>query len=574
MVDIDFGKYPTYDELEETLVKLTMEYPGLTKLFSIGQSPQGRELWTVEVTNKATGPAEEKPGLWIDGNTHSSEPAGTNVCLKTIWYLCSRYGRDEFVTGLLDDRVIYVLPRVNPDGAEVFLTKPYHYTAGGILNPEFWDGEGHYEEDVDGDGRSAFMRWEDPNGDWKKSRKDPRLMIKREPEDKPEDGPFYKVMREGLFLKYKPGKEVTMAPRMYLGGTNRNYPAYWAPGGLPLGGAGPFPLWEREPRAIADFWADHPNLSGCHTFHTSGGLILRESNAHPDAWFQEQGLEADLAAYKEIARIGEELTGYPAISIYDEFTFEDDRPFRRGCATSFFYEHLGAFVFSIELWDWPWMLGLGHFRERGGVEFDWARLGEGDQLRELKWIDENSPEGFIDWRPCVHPQLGPVEIGGVERKYTRRNPPPGKWLEYEVDKAMMFALRHAALLPLLRITEARAEKVAPGVYKVSAQIANTGFLPTEVTKMAVKTKTAKPVIAEIKLPEGAELVTGHEKVELGHLDGRSAKLLLPRVVGEEVVDRTRRQVEWVVKTRGEPLEATVVARCPRAGTHRAKVTLQ
>jgi len=575
MVDVDFGRYPLFDELEKILVKLSVEYPSLTELYSIGKTLQGRDLWVVEVTNKEIGPASEKPGLWIDGNTHSSEPTGTNVCLKTIWHLCSGYGLYEFVTELLDTRVIYVLPRVNPDGAEVFLTKPYHYTAGGVENPEFWDGEGHYEEDVNGDGLSAFMRWRDPNGDWKISRKDHRLMIKREPEDADGDGPFYKVMREGFFLKHKPGKEVTMAPKRFLGGTNRNYPAHWAPGELPLGGAGPYPLWEREPRAIADFWADHPNLSGCHSFHTSGGLILREANAHPDTWFQEQGLEADLASYKEIARIGEGLTGYPAISIYDEFTFEDDRPFRRGCATSFFYEHLGAYVFSVELWDWPWMLGLGHFRERGGVEFDWGRLGEDDQLRELQWIDENYPEGFIPWEPYEHPQLGSVEIGGVERKYTRRNPPPGKWLECEVDKCIMFALRHAALLPLLRITEASVVKVAPSVFKVTARVANTGFLPTNVTQMAVKIKVAKPVVAELKLPEDAELVTGHEKVDLGHLEGRSAKLLLPRVIGADVVDKTRSQVEWVIKTyTDEPLEAAVEARCPRAGTHRAKVTLQ
>ena len=575
MVEIDFGRYPLFEELEEILVKLNEEYPGLTELYSIGKTLQGRDLWVVEVTNEETGPASEKPGLWIDGNTHSSEPTGTNVCLKTIWHLCRGYGSDEFVTELLDTRVIYVLPRLNPDGAEVFLTKPYHYTAGGLENPDFWDGEGHYEEDVDGDGFSAFMRWRDPNGDWKISRKDHRLMIKREPEDAEEEGPFYKVMREGLFLKHMPGKEITMAPKRFLGGTNRNYPAHWAPGGLPLGGAGPFPLWEREPRAIADFWASHQNLSGCHTFHTSGGLILRESNAHPDTWFQEQGLEADLAAYKEIAKIGEGLTEYPAISIYDEFTFEDDRPFRRGCATSFFYEHLGAYVFSVELWDWPWMLGLGHFKERGGVEFDWGRLAEDDQLKELQWIDENYPRGFIPWETYEHPQLGPVEIGGVERKYTRRNPPPGKWLEYEVDKCLMFALRHAALLPLLRITEASVEKVAPKVFKVTARIANTGYLPTNVTQMAVKIKAAKPVVAELKLPDDAELVTGHEKVDLGYLEGRSAKLLLPRVIGADVVDRTRSQVEWVVKTdTDEALEATIEARCPRAGTHRARVTLQ
>jgi hypothetical protein len=420
------------------------------------------------------------------------------------------------------------------------------------------------------------MRWEDPNGEYKVSKKDPRLMIKRQPEDNPEkDGPFYKVLREGLFLKWKHGKEIIMAPKRYLGGSNRNFPAYWAPGGLPLGGSGPFPLWEREPRAISDFWANHPNISGIHTYHTSGGLILREANAHPDTWFQEVGCEEDLAVYKVLGGIGEGLTGYPCISIFDEFTFEDDRPFRRGCATSFFYEHFGAFVFSTELWDWPWMIGLGHFRERGGVEFDWARLNEDEQLKELQWIDDNYHGGFLEWTPYNHPQLGSVEIGGVERKFTRRNPPPGKWLEYEVDKCFMFAIRHAAFLPLLRITEYKTEKITDKIFKVSAQIANTGFMPTYVTKMAVKINIAKPVIAEIMLPDRTELVIGHERIDLGHLDGRSAKLLLPRVIGADVVDKTRKSIEWVVKTESdEPIEVVIETRCPRAGKDRKKVILQ
>ncbi|MBE0633040.1 hypothetical protein IH574_00585 [Candidatus Bathyarchaeota archaeon] len=136
-------------------------------------------------------------------------------------------------------------------------------------------------------------------------------------------------------------------------------------------------------------------------------------------------------------------------------------------------------------------------------------------------------------------------------------------------------IRHATLLPLIRITEHKVEKIADRVYKVSAQLSNTGFMSTNVTKMAVKIKVAKPVLAEIKLPKGTELVTGKEKVNLGNLEGRSAKLLLPRVIGEEVVDKTRSSVEWVIKTdTSEPLEVTIEARCPRAGTDRKRVTLQ
>ena len=103
---------------------------------------------------------------------------------------------------------------------------------------------------------------------------------------------------------------------------------------------------------------------------------------------------------------------------------------------------------------------------------------------------------------------------------------------------------------------------------------NLGFMATYVTQMGVKIKVSKPVTAQIMLPEGVELVTGHEKADLGHLDGRSAKLLKPRVVGGEVIDRSRRNVEWVVKTASEvPVELLLEVRCPRAGTDRSTVTL-
>jgi len=92
--------------------------------------------------------------------------------------------------------------------------------------------------------------------------------------------------------------------------------------------------------------------------------------------------------------------------------------------------------------------------------------------------------------------------------------------------------------------------------------------------MGIRNKVSKPVLTEIELPEGVELVIGHEKIDVGHLDGRSAKLLLPRVVGGDVIDNTRRSVEWVLKTEGsKSFEVGVVARCPRAGTHRRKLVL-
>jgi hypothetical protein len=72
-----------------------------------------------------------------------------------------------------------------------------------------------------------------------------------------------------------------------------------------------------------------------------------------------------------------------------------------------------------------------------------------------------------------------------------------------------------------------------------------------------------------------QLCTYARLVELGHLEVRSVKLLLPRVIGADVVDKTGSRVEWVVKTLTDrPVEVIIVARCPRVGTDIKKVILQ
>lgn len=63
MVDIDFGKYPLYYELVGIMRGLHEEYPEFTKLYSIGKTKEGRDLWTMEMTNFETGPSDEKPGI-------------------------------------------------------------------------------------------------------------------------------------------------------------------------------------------------------------------------------------------------------------------------------------------------------------------------------------------------------------------------------------------------------------------------------------------------------------------------------------------------------------------------------
>lgn len=91
--EFDFSHYYTYDEMTSFLKKMEEKHETLAKLHSIGKSGKGRDLWLMEITNFKTGPGEDKPGYYIDGNMHASEVVGSMVCLYTIRYLLTMYGR-------------------------------------------------------------------------------------------------------------------------------------------------------------------------------------------------------------------------------------------------------------------------------------------------------------------------------------------------------------------------------------------------------------------------------------------------------------------------------------------------
>ena len=88
---------------------------------SIGRSHEGREIWLAVLTRRATGADTAKPAFWVDGNIHAAELTACTAALYYLHHLCAGDGVDERVTHLLDTRVVYLCPRLNPDGAELAL---------------------------------------------------------------------------------------------------------------------------------------------------------------------------------------------------------------------------------------------------------------------------------------------------------------------------------------------------------------------------------------------------------------------------------------------------------------------
>lgn len=113
-------QYHTYDETIAELRDFATRYPQLAKLKDIGDTWEkannqaNRDLWALQITGP--GEATQKPGILFLGNHHARELVTVEIPLLLIRHLLENYGKDPQITELINNRDIWILPMVNPDG--------------------------------------------------------------------------------------------------------------------------------------------------------------------------------------------------------------------------------------------------------------------------------------------------------------------------------------------------------------------------------------------------------------------------------------------------------------------------
>jgi murein tripeptide amidase MpaA len=558
--EIPYDHYLTYAEVQGLLQAFAEARPDLIRVELVGRSHEGRDIFVATVTRFAAGPDTEKPAIWVDGNIHATEVSPTTACLTLIRRLLAEDGENPDVTRALDTRVFYVCPRVNPDGAELFLCDRPRFLRSST-RPYPWDEdpvEGLRREDIDGDGRVLSMRIPDSNGPWKAHAEEPRLLVRRDPAES--GGVYYRLMPEGVIDNYD-GVLIPLQRVKEGLDLNRNFPAHWRQEHEQVG-AGPFPTSEPEVRAIVAFIASHANITSGVTFHTFSGVILRPYGHQADDTMPAE----DLWTYQKLGAKATELTGYPILNVFADFKYHPQEVIT-GVFDDWMYDHLGVFGWTTELWS-P--------QRRAGIDnpkpIEWFREHPvEDDLAMLRWNDEKlEGKGFENWRPFDHPQLGRVEIGGWDAIHAFRNPPV-EFLEAEVSPHAEWLIWHALVAPQLEIHSTDVLPLGDDTYRVRLVVQNAGWLPTYVTKKALERKVTRGVVAEIQLPAGAALVTGLPREQGPQLEGRAYKTA--GAFGwnaDPTADRTK--FEWVICAPGGG-EVDLLAKHDRGGVARAKLTL-
>jgi hypothetical protein len=114
-LDENLGLYTTYAELFDTLFQLNSLYPSITLLDTLGTSIEGRYIVAIKISDNV-GIDEDEPEVCLMGCHHARELMSVEVPLYFAAYLLEHYGTDPEVTDLVDNRELWVIPMVNPDG--------------------------------------------------------------------------------------------------------------------------------------------------------------------------------------------------------------------------------------------------------------------------------------------------------------------------------------------------------------------------------------------------------------------------------------------------------------------------
>jgi len=594
----EFSKYHSYNEMTDILRKLADNYSHIARLESIGKSLEGRYIWLMEIANPAGVPVEERPALFIGANFEGDHLIGSEIALCVANYLLQNYNTDSAVREKIDKYVFYIVPRVNPDAAEMMFA---NLKTGRKTNTNPYDGDNDGRIDEDGpedlnnDGYITVMRVKKDGGAYMIDPGDQRLMKKADPV-KGESG-THTLYREGIdndkdgFINEDPPGGIDI---------NRNfqheYPYYKPDAGWHM-------VSELESRALMDWIIDHRNVAIILTFGESDNLIIPpndrgqlsppkeielftfadESNSdagkvgifkpvisdryayymrmmrqqqQPTQPRRRRGRQvattvdtADIAYFKTISKKYGELTGITT-----------QPPVRKPEGAFFQY---GYYQFGVPSFSTPgWGITAPESGEsrRGGRQSPMSgRTGRtqepvGIDSLVLNWMDRENIDGFAGWTSYTHPDLGEVEIGGFKPGAVI-NPPASK-ISVLGDSHAKFVTYLSSLFPKISIAKTEVINHGGGIFQIKAEIGNTGFLPTSLNH-GVISRSVKPTMVQLEVDPEA-IISGNKKTSFFHALAGSGN---------------RKKFEWVIKgERGDRLELKVVSQ--KAGSDKKIIVLE
>lgn len=111
------SRYHNYAEMTSEINSIVSANPSIASQRVIGTSYQGRNIVAIKISDNV-GTDEAEPEVLFTHHQHAREHLTVEMALYLLRELTSDYGSDSRVTGLVNNREIWIVPDLNPDGGE------------------------------------------------------------------------------------------------------------------------------------------------------------------------------------------------------------------------------------------------------------------------------------------------------------------------------------------------------------------------------------------------------------------------------------------------------------------------
>lgn len=563
--------------LEAALRAAIASHPEQARITSLAKSIEGRDVWLVELGAAPKEGEAPRPSLLVVANLEADHLVGSHLALGLVERLAA--STDEAVAKLLETCRVYVVPRLNPDGAERALAGVQRAN----LRPIDLDRDGKVDEDgpddLDGDGVIVMMRLKDDKATLVPDEKEPRTL--RKAEVAKGERAVYSEYVEGLdddgdeqFNEDGPGGV----------NLNRNWPQGWTEFNPETGFS---PASEPEVRALIAFCYEHTEIAAIWSVGLNDNLRQTPKKAALNLD------EADLPQYVELSKAyrkllapapGEAVEKEEKAEVKDQKAEDKDQKAEAkepeaedkkskdesdskegvekaeatpvggsalgattdGAMSEWAYRQFGVVAVATALWPEPKLPkpkdGQPKIPDEAEGKWHW-------------WNDHVvGGKAFVPFHEIDHPKLGKVEVGGW-RPGVRINPPIAE-VEALVEPHLGLLKELGSRLARLELSEPKVEERGGGVFEVTVVVSNAGTWPTALAQ-GVATRQADPVRVRLGL-DGAKLLAGPRLDRIPTLAGGGGK----------------KEYKWLLLREKEGAKATVSAECPKAGRAERSVELR
>ncbi len=139
-----FDHFHSYDDMLTELQHVAATYPNITALHDIGDSylkvydRGGHDIWALKISDQPAIDDSTEADVLLMATIHAREIITPEIILYFMNHLVHNYGKDAFITHLINNREIWLIPMINPDGHKVVFSGDINQRDNYPYDPIWW----------------------------------------------------------------------------------------------------------------------------------------------------------------------------------------------------------------------------------------------------------------------------------------------------------------------------------------------------------------------------------------------------------------------------------------------------